>query len=263
VHNHDDEAVVTGDGVRLATTWWRADGASAAVVLVHGFAAHRHDGAVVAAADALCAAGYDVLTFDGRGHGESEGLCTLGDLERFDVDAAVDRAAHDHQDIVVVGASMGAIAALRFAAADGTGALRGVVTVSAPATWQVPRTAQSILAAGLTQTAPGRAIARKLMNVRLRRGWTRPEAPADLVGRIEAPLVLVHGCNDRFIRPAEADVLAAASHGPVVLDLVADMGHAFDARSRVPIVDGVGWCLAQSRDATDAVVADTAPIATH
>ena len=58
------------------------------------------------------------ITYDGRGQGDSGGLCTLGDAERHDVAAAV-AFAREHADrVVVVGASMGAIAVLRHAAGD-------------------------------------------------------------------------------------------------------------------------------------------------
>jgi alpha-beta hydrolase superfamily lysophospholipase len=241
-----DGELVTADGVRLVASWRRAEDGQVspeAVVLVHGFAAHRTDEAVVAAADALARAGFDVLTYDSRGHGESEGLCTLGDHEQLDVAAAVERAAQTHDAVVVVGASMGAIATLRYASSADEVALRGVVAVSSPATWQAPRTLASLAAAGLTQTPPGRFIARKTMNVRLAKGWTRPTPPIELIAAIDKPVVLVHGHKDRFIRSREADVLARHAGGPVFLDLVAEMGHAFDERSRLPITTGVQWCL--------------------
>jgi pimeloyl-ACP methyl ester carboxylesterase len=261
VNQGDDELVTTSDDVRLVATWRRVPNAPVAVVLVHGFAAHRHDASVVGAASSLADAGFDVLTYDSRGHGESDGLCTLGDAEQLDVAAAVERAAHDHDEVVVVGASMGAIASLRYAASTSEPAVRGVVAVSSPATWQAPRTVGSVLAAALTQTPPGRYIARRTMNVRLAGGWTRPSPPVTLIASIERPVVLVHGRNDRFIRAREANVLARYAGGPVFLDLVADMGHAFDERSRQPITTGVQWCLDASASATAAANAITTDVA--
>jgi alpha-beta hydrolase superfamily lysophospholipase len=184
-----------------------------------------------------------VLTYDGRGQGQSDGLCTLGDAERHDVAAAVAHAREHGERVVVVGASMGAIAVLRHAASDAT--LAGVVAVSSPASWRVPRNVRSLLAAGLTQTPPGRRLAARYMGVRLASGWARPDPPDRLVPRITVPLAIVHGTHDRFIAPSEAPLLYASANDPRRVDLVAGMGHAFDAPAIPVIGDAVDWALAR------------------
>src|SRR5207248_657895 len=146
-----------------------------AVVLVHGFASSKDHPLVIAAARALRDAGFSVLTYDGRGQGKSEGLCTLGDLERHDVGAAVAFARDHAAAVVVVGASMGAIAVLRHASDDPD--LGGVVAVSSPALWRFPRNPRALLAAGLTRTPPGRLLAARWMGVRLAPRWSSAEAP--------------------------------------------------------------------------------------
>jgi pimeloyl-ACP methyl ester carboxylesterase len=238
-----DIALTTADGITLAGHQWPSScGGSAAVVLTHGFAASKDDAAVLAVAHALRDRGHAVLTYDGRGQGDSGGLCTLGDAERHDVAAAV-AVAREHGDrVVVVGASMGAIAVMRHAALDAD--LAGVVAVSSPARWRVPRTLRSLLAAGLTQTPPGRQLAARYMGVRLARGWSRPEAPDGLARRITAPLAIVHGTSDRFIAPSEAPLLYAAANDPRRIDLVPGMGHAFDAPGIPFICAAVEWALA-------------------
>jgi len=163
----------TGDGVLLSTRVHRAPGdAVATVVLVHGFTASKDDPTVVALAGALAAAGFDVIAYDGRGHGASGGVCTLGDDERHDVARAVGYAQGFGRPVVAVGGSMGAIAVLRHAVDDPD--LAGVVTVSCPARWRLhgPR---SLLSAAMTRTTgasrecawPGRGPARRRPN-----GWS-------------------------------------------------------------------------------------------
>src|SRR3954470_20920479 len=160
----------TQDGLDLPARWWRADAAHAVVVLVHGFTASKDDPAVGAVAERMQTAGYDVISYDARGHGASAGLSTLGDLERHDVAAAVDAVRAHGLPIVLVGASMGAIAVLRHAAeCDG---LAGVVTVSSPARWQVPRTRRSILAVALPQPRLGRAVTARRLGARVSPKWT-------------------------------------------------------------------------------------------
>src|SRR5262249_33108725 len=103
----------TADGVDLscAVTTGSAK-PEGAVVIAHGFTATQDDPNVTELRTTLVDAGLDVVTFDARGHGESGGACTLGMDERHDVAAAVDVARTRADKVVVVGASMGAIAAL-------------------------------------------------------------------------------------------------------------------------------------------------------
>lgn len=243
----------TADGLALAADAWPAAApAEAAVVLVHGFTAHRRDPSVVAAAHELRAAGHAVVTYDMRGHGASEGLCTLGDRERLDVAAATLAARDLAPRVVVVGASLGAIAALRYAVDDPD--LAGVVTVSSPARWRV-HSPKAALAAVLTRTGVGRRLARRL-GARLDTTWRWTEAPAALAARLAVPLAVVHGTGDRFMPPAEARVLHRAGAGPAGhgaarrLDVVPDMGHAYCMRGLDAVAAAVDWCVtvdAQSR----------------
>jgi uncharacterized protein len=242
----------TADGLALAAdAWLTPEPATSAVVLVHGFTAHRGDPSVVAMAHELRAAGHAVVTYDMRGHGESEGLCTLGDLERLDVAAATVAARDLAPRVVVVGASLGAIAALRYAVDDPD--LSGVVTVSSPAQWKL-RSSRAAFAAVLTRTGVGRRLARRL-GARLDSTWRRSEAPDELAARLSIPLAVVHGTGDRFMPTTEAELLHAAGSGDDEprghgadrrLDLVPSMGHAFCTRGFDTITDAVDWCLARA-----------------
>lgn len=237
--------LATSDGFSLQVRRWSRPDARATVVVVHGFAASCRDGAVVRQAEALHAAGFDVVCYDSRGHGDSGGLCTLGDLERHDVAAAVDGVAVGPLPVVVVGASMGAISVLRYAAcADRR--LDGVVSVSCPAAWRAPRSAQGMLFAALTQTRLGRWLADRGMRVRLSPVWTNPEPPTGLIARISAPVAIIHGQHDRFIRPSDGVELYRHAQDPKRLDLVPGMGHAYDLLGVAPIVSAVEWALAAS-----------------
>ena len=231
----------TADGLSLAADVWATpEPPASAVVLVHGFTAHRRDPSVVAAAHELRAAGHAVVSYDMRGHGQSEGLCTLGDRERFDVAAATAAARDLAPQVVLVGASLGAIAVLRYAVDDPS--LAGVVTVSSPARWRL-RSPRAALAAVLTRTGAGRRLARHL-GARLDTTWRWSEPPDALAARLAVPLAVVHGTGDRFMPAGEAEILhAAGAPARSRLDLVPDMGHAFCARGLDTIADAVDWCL--------------------
>jgi pimeloyl-ACP methyl ester carboxylesterase len=264
--------LTTADGVRLAACWTgEPAGAERAVVLVHGFAGSKDDGAIVDLAACLTAAGYAVLTYDSRGHGASAGLCTLGELERLDVDAAVAAAAERAADVVVVGASMGGIAVLNHLAAldpslddppeldpqeagepvtapaEMLGArVRGAVVVATPARWRVPRTWRGMLAVVATQTGAGRAVAARRFQARLAVRPIRGAPPVDRIRLVRRPIAVVHGLDDRFLPPDAATTLFGAGNEPRRLDLVPGMGHGYGAEAVGPIEAAVGWVMETS-----------------
>jgi pimeloyl-ACP methyl ester carboxylesterase len=211
------------------------------VVLAHGLTASKDDPSVVVTADAISAAGHDVFAYDARGHHGSGGLCTLGDRERYDVAAAVALARERSDRVVVVGASMGAMAALRYAVDDPE--LTGVVSVSSPALWRPPRSARTILWTAATRTAVGRHAFARWKGVRIAPEWSNPEPPRALVARITVPLAVVHGLDDRSVPAGEAELLAAAARGPCRLTVVPGMGHAFDPASTPAVLAAIRWIL--------------------
>lgn len=237
-------SLITSDGLRLSARRWPARKAgSATVVLVHGFSASKDNPEVVAVAEALVEEGFGVVSYDGRGHCHSEGLCTLGDAERHDVAAAVEVARTQSERVVTVGASMGAIAVLRHAGSDAL--LDGAVAVSAPAVWRLPRNVSGLFSAGLTRTRLGRWLAERHLDVRIDPVWSDPPPPLAVAADIRSPLAVIHGDKDRMIPSSEAPRLVESAGGPTRLDIVQGMGHAFHVRSIPAVVAAVRWALAK------------------
>jgi len=233
---------VTSDGLHLAARHWTTPGApTAGVVVVHGFTASADCPLVDALGSSLHDDGFDVVTYDARGHGTSDGESTLGDHERHDVAAAVAYARRRCDRVVLVGASMGAIAALRYATTDD--ALAGLVTVSCPAEWRLPRNPRGVLAAAMTRTPFGRRAMARLCGVRVARRWTNPAPPLALVGSLRVPVAIVHGTSDRFIPVRDAARLHAAAPEPRRLVVVPDLRHAFEPPAVAPVRDSVRWVL--------------------
>lgn len=236
----------TRDGLRLSGRHLLAAGAPpATVVVVHGFTASASCPNVEELALRLHELGYDVLTYDARGHGSSDGESTLGDHERHDVAAAVARARERTDRVVLVGASMGAIAAIRYAVTDA--GLAGLVAVSCPAEWRLPRNARGVLAAAMTRTPAGRRLVARLSGVRVASRWTNPVPPLALVPALDTPAVFVHGAEDRFIGVRDAALLHDAAPYPKRLVVVPGMGHAFGPAAVGAISDAVDWVLASGR----------------
>jgi pimeloyl-ACP methyl ester carboxylesterase len=239
--------LTTADGVRLAAQTRFGDGPRATVVVAHGFSASADHGDVAALALAVHERGFDVITYDARGHGASGGRCTLGDLERHDVAAAVATTRPGCGPVVLVGVSMGAIAVLRHAADQdphaGGRAIAGVVTVSSPARWKLPRNARGLLSAGITSTPPGRIFAARRLGVRLAPRRARPAPPIELVGTLELPFAVVHALDDPFIPATEARALYDAAAGARRLDLVAGPWHASGPGSVPAVLGALEWIV--------------------
>jgi alpha-beta hydrolase superfamily lysophospholipase len=249
----DHVTITTSDGVRLSVRTWKPSGTPRAhVVLVHGFTASTADRKVLSVAGDLTSAGFDVFAYDARGHGRSGGATTLGNLERHDVAAAIEavRATNTTGPIVVVGASMGAIAALH-SATVAERPVDGIVTISCPALWKLPRNARGVISAVMTHTPFGRRFALRRMGVRVAPPSKRSAPPIELVTSVHVPLAIIHGRRDPFIPVTDAEALFAAANEPRRLDLVDDLAHAFDPAEVVsaPIVAAVDWVLSAAHRA--------------
>lgn len=238
-----ETALATSDDVRLAARTYHPSGpAHSAVVVVHGFAGSRNDPGVINQARRLAGLGHTVVTYDARGHGESEGLCTMGDAERHDVEAAVALAHRFHERVVNVGASMGAISVLSYGSARGD--VAGVVAVSGPARWVLPLNPKNLLWAATVRTPFGRRLAERLAGVRISPRWTHDEEPVDLASRIRVPFAVIHGLADRYVTPRSARELYERAPGPRRIELVERMGHAYEAIGLPIITAAVAWALA-------------------
>ncbi|HEX3795864.1 MAG TPA: alpha/beta fold hydrolase [Acidimicrobiales bacterium] len=246
---HDTEAhIVTSDGVELATrSWTSSDDAAAMVVLVHGLSATKDHPHVEALAKMINARGVDVVSYDARGHGESDGYSTLGDLERHDVAAAVQLARSRHARVALVGASMGAIAALAYAQSDPD--LAGVVVVSSPGDWRIPLRLRALLTVALTRTGAGRRYSARHARVRIHPVWNPPEPPRAVAPKVVSlvPLAIVHGRRDRLI-PFHFSLNVTTEALPEAhAVVVAGMGHAFDPVGHAAICDALEWVLSEAR----------------
>jgi pimeloyl-ACP methyl ester carboxylesterase len=180
-------------------------------------------------------------------------MCTFGDREVFDVDAAVGEARRlGYRRVVTVGWSMGGSAVLRHAALARTGVVvhgrrlrhlpDAVVSVSATSRWFVRDTAPMRRLHWMAETATGRVAARLVMKVRIAPdAWTTvPEPPVELIARIApTPCLIVHGDRDSYFTLEHPRALAEAAGGAAELWLVPGYGHA-EAAATPGLLDRIG-----------------------
>jgi pimeloyl-ACP methyl ester carboxylesterase len=240
--------LTTEDGVRI-DAHHDPGPARLGVVVAHGLTGSWRRPGVRRAALALSRVG-GVVSFDFRGHGRSGGRSTVGDREVLDVAAAVGWARElGYRRVAVVGFSMGAAVALRYAAGCG-GELAAVVAISGPSRWYYRDTAAMRQVHWLIEKRLGRLTGRVLRRTRIApTGWEPIPEPPDLAAAKVAPtpLLVVHGDADALFPVEHAQALYAAAREPKQLWIEPGFGHAENA-APAELLERIGsWLTAVTR----------------
>ena len=211
------DAVVANDGLRL--TGWRCAACAerrGTVVYLHGIADNRTSAKGVI--DRFRRRGFDVVAFDSRAHGNSDGdVCTYGYFEKADLRRIIDTAASG--PIVLIGTSLGAAVALQEAADD---AARVSAVVAAESFSDLRTVAEERAPWILSRRAIDRAFRIAERDGRFSVAEVSPRATAR---RIRVPVLLVHGALDHDTAPAHSERIFAELHGPKRLLLVDGSHH--------------------------------------
>jgi dipeptidyl aminopeptidase/acylaminoacyl peptidase len=171
-------------------------------------------------------AGFNVLMFDFRAHGRSEGeMVTFGVLEQHDLRGAIDYVVNERgvERVGVFGFSMGAAVGLMTAAQDDRIAALAVDGA-------YPRLSGILTVGGRLRGLPG-PLARGVAWLVLLIGSLRARyqlyraSPIDLAEGVRVPVLLIHGDLDPFVSSAEIESLVARIPGPTDLWRVFDAGH--------------------------------------
>lgn len=219
-----DDATLEGEGVRLRG--WRCpafESRRGTLIYLHGIADNRAGAAGVIAR--YQPRGFDVLAFDGRAHGESEGdACTYGFYEKRDLARIIGTLPPG--PVVLVGVSLGAAIALQTAAIEPR-----VTAVVAAETF-----------ADLRSIAAERApflIRMGSFDRAVRLAERRAEFTIDAVSPLTAaraitvPVFVVHGAADRDTPPAHSRRVYEALAGAKHLEIVDGAGHGQSLRPEV------------------------------
>ena len=229
--------VTTRDGVALRGVHLRG-GKDTLLVYCHGFLSSKNFITVPHFLE-LLAEEADVIAFDFRGHGESEGESTLGERELLDVDAVLDYARGvAYRRVFLIGSSMGGAVAIRYAASSS--ALSGVVTIGAFARGEFSFAAERALKFfdwQVTHSVVRAARRTRVASIAL------PSAPIEVVQRISPrPLLLIHGRLDPLVPVRHAHELYARAREPKKLIVIPRGSHDIpnlNRRTKEWIVDWI------------------------
>jgi alpha-beta hydrolase superfamily lysophospholipase len=185
------------------------------IVYLHGMSDTRRG--AVGIASRFGPNGYDVLAYDGRAHGESDGdACTYGFFEKRDVSAALD--AVQSKDAILFGSSLGAAVALQ--AAPGDPRVRAVIALStfSDLVTIVAERARWFVTSWDLRDAEAQAEQRAAFRF-------SDASPVAAAPHIRVPVLLIHGAADNETRPEHSQRIYAALTSPKRLVLVPGAGH--------------------------------------
>jgi pimeloyl-ACP methyl ester carboxylesterase len=218
------DAAFAGAGVDLKAWRCRASGdRRGTIVYLHGVADNRASSA--GAIGRFGPRGFDVVAYDSRAHGDSDGeVCTYGFFEKQDLRQVID--AIGPGPIVLVGASLGAGVALQEASEDPR--VRAVVAAETFADLRTIATERAPFF-----FTPG--IIRRAFDLAEQQGHFQVDAvsPVIAAAQITAPVLLVHGEADADTVPEHSKRVFAALKGPKRLILVPGAPHNGSLRPEV------------------------------
>jgi uncharacterized protein len=199
------------DGLTLKGWWVPGDDSTRAVVLVHGLEGSKSDQHVLKTASSYSGAGYGVLMFDLRAHGESEGeRTTLGYQEVRDVRGALswlEEKGFEPNEVVLHGWSMSGATVVRSAPGTGVAAL---VEESGYADLPVLLRDRLPEESGLPSFFnPGIFLMAKLF-LDFDPWAVRPEEDAAKLSQEGVPLLIIHSVDDGVVSFEHGEMLAAS-----------------------------------------------------
>jgi uncharacterized protein len=193
-----------------------------AVIVFHGAGSQKENHADYARA--ALAHGFVALTFDNRGHGETEGALGAGviaDLQRL-ARFVAERSEVDERRVAVRGSSMGGLLAIHMAAASD--AVAAVVAIC-PASERMMVTSVRPVAAG-KPPPPGTYLDSMRIDAKALVAWLEEHEVGDAVERLGAkPLLLIHAKGDEQVPYQHSEELYARAAEPKRLLLLEGGDH--------------------------------------
>ncbi len=220
----------TADGTELFTRHWECAEPRARMLIIHGVG--EHSGRWEHVGSYFAAVGFDVYSYDQRGHGRtSDGPVDVESFDRFldDIEAQL---AGLEAPVVVYGHSMGGLICVAYAESDRP--QPDLYVVSAPALAASVPAVLRLAATVLSKVTPSLALKNSIKGEHLSRDPAVAEAyfadplvyekttarfgdgllnamdrTRDAIDQIRTPMLVIHGANDELVPPSASAPLAA------------------------------------------------------
>ena len=257
-HVRDDFFVVNGRGLRVASSLWRPQGysevtnaalgprasralydeamplaKSPTLIYLHGNASCRVEACTTLSLAA--GLGLSVCAIDCAGSGHSDGeYISLGLYEADDVVAVVDHLKREYglSKYALWGRSMGSVTALLYASGKAPDCSCVVADSPFVSIKQLCYDLVHKAAPSIPDSAVAIAVRKVRKSVKYRTKFDILKCnPAKKVAACAAPLLLVHGRDDDFIRPSHTDAIAKTYGGKHPVTVLKPMGGHNSRRS--------------------------------
>jgi alpha-beta hydrolase superfamily lysophospholipase len=229
----EDVAFTTSDGMEIRGWFLPAKKPSARTLIIcHGLGANRSN--FLPYCEVGDVLGANVLMFDFRGHGDSDGhTVSFGHRERFDVLAALqylrEKRPDQAREVYGLGISMGSSALLQ-AAAEASPPFDGVIVDSAFAS--ATELTDNILADFPAALRPYMATC-GVPIASLHAGcWLPDVKPIESAAHIVSPILFIHAKDDTLIPVSHTERLLQAVRGPKDAFFTERGGHSSSLRSK-------------------------------
>ncbi|HLA79377.1 MAG TPA: alpha/beta hydrolase [Vicinamibacteria bacterium] len=185
------------------------------LVYLHGIGDNRGSG--LGLSERLVPQGWDLLLYDSRAQGESEGeACTYGYFEKGDLSKALDAVGAG--SAVLFGSSLGASVALQAASVEPR--VRGVIAQSAFSDLKTVARERAPFFASRSDVEKALALAEAAGHFPVGEASPQQAAP-----KVRVPVLLLHGASDRDTPAAHSQRIYEVLPGPKQLILVPGAGH--------------------------------------
>ena len=206
-------------GVRAKLAGWVCAAVSEStrptIVYLHGIGDNRDSSTGVI--DRFRHRGFNVIAYDSRGHGRSEGdRCTYGFFEKQDLRLVLDQAGVDRA--ILIGHSLGAAVALQEAAIDPR--IRAVVAASSFTDLRSIAIERAPFV--FTPSLIAAAFARAEHDAEF---IVDEVSPVRAAAHLTIPVLVIHGARDRDTLPVNSERVYAALAGPKKLLMIPGAAH--------------------------------------
>jgi pimeloyl-ACP methyl ester carboxylesterase len=217
----EDLVLSTLDHERIACRCYQG-GHDRVLVIAHGFY-NSKDALLLQDLKNCLVDTYDVMMFDFRGHGKSSGLFTWTSREHFDLEAVLAYTKARYQKIGLIGISYGAAVGIEVLSGDRS--VTGFVAVSAPYDcsrinfhfWNLDLENDIFYNLGKGRIGKG---------VRPGAFWLAKKKPIDQVGKIDCPVLYIHGEKDWVTSYRHSERLFEMTRAKKKIVLIKDGPHA-------------------------------------